>query len=1189
MLSSALRLTSISVCAFLLSCGGDGASQCLRDSSCDPGFRCEISAPGEPGKCIACEGTEVVYDGLDNDCNSRTLDLDLDGDGDNFKGSQVQPGGDCDDNDPAVSSKLRERCDDRKDNNCDGTIDEAACRDLQAPTISFRRPNAGDPLHGRIDVELDVTDDVGIKQVELFANDQSRGTLSTPPFIFQLDTTTLSDGQVTLRAVAIDVADRSEQASIIVSVDNFSGPAIIPLRPQPGHSYGGRMTVNIEASDAAGVASLSLSIDGANLGTFTSTPVSAQVDTRGLTDGIHTVQVAAVDRTGATSNLNIDFLVDNTGPVVTVAASPINMGAVEGQITVTVNATDPGGIGSILSRGSSASGTDILTYSLDTLAIPNGPFVLTATAADTAEIDDGAQVGNVSSGSLSVNINNPTNAPPRVVLTAPVAGEGVYRRTIMTADANSAQGVQRVSFFVNGTLVGFDETTPFALTWDFSRYQGIVTIAATALDGAGVEATDSATVTVVRPATFRAPTYVFPFDAVDDARHRVADVNGDGLPDLVMGGTGVSLALGLGAGAFGIAQPISQNRSVEAVEVGDVTGDGAPDIVALRTTSIEVFINDGGNFLTYTNYPIGNFSASDLDLGDLNGDGRLDVIAARGNPGGDIIVMLNRDNMGFGDIRSFGQAGNAFRIVLADIEGDGDLDAVLGRKAGGDDYFTVYRNDGTGTFGAGLDTILSGQPYSVAVGDINRDGVLDVVATLPAPGNTRDVVFAYGVQSSPGQFTLGHTVEVGSGPSGVALGDMDGDGDLEAVVTAEKSHTLTVLTRISDTNYSRADYVVARDARHPILADVDVDGDLDVAVNSASNDAVAIVFNRNGLMLAPPAIEIDASPGGLVLTDLSGDGRPEAIVAKSGTGISQPAAIDFFADQQGRYVFDHSVMLTGQFDPSALAIGNLDNLGGPDFALASLASSSRLVIDGGGTPTQITLAVPRSRDVAIGDVDNDGAEEAIFSFDQNTIPSGDGLRVFNGAGVLERDLVSGEGAAGIIVGRLNGDALIDVAVGNIIGDNVAFFTVSGGSVSQRVFSGIPGAYGLALGRVGPAPADSINDLLVSGTNRVGVLRGHPTLDFIPPTTWDAAGNPTVIGSGDFNGDGLSDLVGIHPVLDRITVLIARERGGFFGPDLIDIGDEPVDLQVGDVDGDGKMDVVAISSRFPMMAVVYNDN
>ncbi|MCC7380263.1 MAG: VCBS repeat-containing protein [Deltaproteobacteria bacterium] len=1172
-----------------LRCGGDSASQCLRDTSCDPGFRCERGTPGEPGRCVACDPVEVPYDGLDNDCNSRTLDLDLDGDGDNAVSSAFQTGGDCDDDDPAVSSKLPERCDDGKDNNCNTVIDEPACRDFVAPTLSFLRPLPGAQLRGRIDVELDATDDVAVKQVELFANGSPLGTISSPPFVFSIDTVTLTDGQVMLRAVATDVAERTAEATIGVVIDNFTGPAITPLRPQPGRSYGGRMTVSLEASDAAGVASVTLSVDGATLGTYTSTPYASPIDTRGLADGIHTAELTAVDATGATSRMDVDFLVDNTGPVVSLAVSPSSGGAVQGTITVTVNAVDSAGVGGITSRVSSVSGTDTLTYTLDSLAIPNGPLVLTATATDLAEVDDGTADGNRASGSVSLNVSNPTNAPPRVVLTAPVAGDGVYRRSIITADANSPQGVSRVRFYVEGTPVGYDDTTPFSVTADFSRYSGVVTVSATAIDSVGVEATDSATVTVARPATFRAPIYLFPDDVVDQTRHAVGDVNGDSIPDLVMAGSGVSLLLGLGGGSFEIARALSINSAAQAVAIGDTDGDGMPDILALHQGSLDVFLNNGGGaFLSPTNYPFGNLSPTDFALADLNGDGRLDVAIARKTAGGDFIVMLNRDNMGFGDVRAFGNAGAVERLVLGDVDDDGDLDVLLGRRAGGDDYFTTYRNDGTATFGAGIDTLLPGQPYSVALGDMNQDGVPDVVAAIPAPGTTRKVVVAYGSAGAPGQFGVGYTVDVGSAPSGVALGDLDRDGDLEAVITAEKSHTTTVLTRISDSSYSRADYVVARDARHPVLWDVDGDGDLDLFVSSKSNDAVALVFNRNGTLLAPPAVELATAPGGVVLRDLSGDGRPEAVVARSSAGTRQPATLDYFANQQGRLTYDHEISLAGNLQPNGLAIGDLDGLGGLDFAVSTAGPGSRLVLDAGGMASEVLVAAGRARDVAIGDVDNDGAPEAVFSFDQTTVVSGDGVRIFNPSGVMEQELISGEGAMGIAVGYLNNDQLIDVAVANNVGDNVAFFTVTGGTVQKTVFSGITAPWAVTLGRVGPAPADALNDLLVSGSNRVGVLRGHPTLDFTPPTTWDAAGNPSRIAAGDFNRDGMTDVVVIQPSTDRIAVLIARERGGFFGPDLIDVGAGPTDLRVDDVDGDGTLDVVVVSNRVETLAVVHGE-
>src|SRR5262245_43887239 len=101
--------------AALSGCGSD-AKSCASDAMCGSGFRCEKSGEGSKKVCVACTGEESRYDGIDNDCNPRTRDSDLDRDGDNWKGAAIAPGGDCDDEDPSVSSTIPEACGDQKDN-----------------------------------------------------------------------------------------------------------------------------------------------------------------------------------------------------------------------------------------------------------------------------------------------------------------------------------------------------------------------------------------------------------------------------------------------------------------------------------------------------------------------------------------------------------------------------------------------------------------------------------------------------------------------------------------------------------------------------------------------------------------------------------------------------------------------------------------------------------------------------------------------------------------------------------------------------------------------------------------------------------------------------------------------------------------------------------------------------------------
>jgi hypothetical protein len=164
-----------------------------------------------------------------------------------------------------------------------------------------------------------------------------------------------------------------------------------------------------------------------------------------------------------------------------------------------------------------------------------------------------------------------------------------------------------------------------------------------------------------------------------------------------------------------------------------------------------------------------------LALGDIDGDGDLDAVL----PG---TVWVNNGTGSFSahpTTPSFG-AGNSSDVALGDIDGDGDLDAVVANYA---QAATVWVNNGTGSFSAHPTTPSFGGADSsraVALGDIDGDGDLDaVVANSLSP--LAETVW---VNNGTGSFSAHPTTpSFGGGTSNaVALGDIDGDGDLDAVV-----------------------------------------------------------------------------------------------------------------------------------------------------------------------------------------------------------------------------------------------------------------------------------------------------------------------------------------------------------------------------------------------------------------------
>ena len=278
----------------------------------------------------------------------------------------------------------------------------------------------------------------------------------------------------------------------------------------------------------------------------------------------------------------------------------------------------------------------------------------------------------------------------------------------------------------------------------------------------------------------------------------LADFNQDGALDLIAGDADnptVAIALNDGAGGFGLASLPSQTLAVGAtvagIAVGDVDGDGDLDFVSANAggSSASVGLNGGnGLFASVTTYAVG-LNPSAVQLADLDLDGDLDLLTS--NRGSSTISLcLNNGNGGFGAATSVTTGGPPSDLVLADIDGDGDLDLLATCTNG----LVSIRLNFNGGFASvpGLALPTGSAPTGLRAGDVDADGDLDLVVAQGPGGQV--VTF---LNAGNGSFSAqAGALLLGSGAisSGVALGDADGDGDLD-LITADALTGQVVLGR----------------------------------------------------------------------------------------------------------------------------------------------------------------------------------------------------------------------------------------------------------------------------------------------------------------------------------------------------------------------------------------------------------
>lgn len=332
----------------------------------------------------------------------------------------------------------------------------------------------------------------------------------------------------------------------------------------------------------------------------------------------------------------------------------------------------------------------------------------------------------------------------------------------------------------------------------------------------------------------------------------LGDIDGDGDVDMLVASAGaVARHLNNGIGNFSAATNIATIATPVAVALGDADNDGDIDIAVCGGTQVSVLLNIGGMFTTMPGFPVSTAGANFLDVqwGDVDGDGDLDLVLAN--------FAANQVNFGFNNIvagtfilpmAGINTMGAPTTVRITDIDNDGDMD-ILAANNSGMVGMAVVQNNGFGGFAlVGAPVATPSFAYGITSGDIDGDGDNDALLTLNS-ANTVAVVSNNG----SGSYTLAGTFAAGTQPRYVQLGDVDGDGDLDMIVSNFGSHTATVRLNNGSGDFSvlatASPYALGLSPQGIALADLDGDGDVDiVSANSASNNA-SVLLNQasNGL------------------------------------------------------------------------------------------------------------------------------------------------------------------------------------------------------------------------------------------------------------------------------------------------------------------------------------------------------
>ena len=660
------------------------------------------------------------------------------------------------------------------------------------------------------------------------------------------------------------------------------------------------------------------------------------------------------------------------------------------------------------------------------------------------------------------------------------------------------------------------------------------------------------------------------------------DLNNDGIDDILVGTVSNSQTdfvayLGNKSGGYTYHSKLTVPQHVVSFSLGDLSQDKCPELVGVSTgTTKEMFLakNDGkGTFGSLSEYG-GISNPGHIVVADLTEDGINDVLVSQAKGGLVTLFPGNGDGTVAIGLNSTLKMNNIDFLTAGKLEPGVNKDRALAVDSASATLYMISKK--LVTFSVGIDSKITTAlgPASVAYGDINQDGYVDLVA-ICSTSNLVAIFFG----NKNGHFQAVHWYQAGGGiPNQVVLADVNRDGFKDIVVLNKSLNRFTILMfekalytpgDITTASFHGPQQIFLTGQVHDLgVGHFHTTDQFDAAVlstvtdeNGDIRDNILVYKGQNGVFQQEPekAESFVEKRNGFVISDLDKDGLDDFVI--TGPSSNPDTSLKLVFSRGTGYV---SASTPGYTDPMMVGVGDIASIAGPMDGYPDLAVLSTIKDENTGDKT-VNVSIMLNK----GNGTFSQLPGASYPLDPTNPPTD------------------------IILAKLHSPNFPDLFISSA--SDVTYFETFGqggyyDETNQRRLAMGKGLLSIFLGYIGGG-SDNSPDLVALATKDKAIEISYDvglSDMFNPPVPLMYTGSmPVAMEVKDLNLDKYPDIIILDKNASAVNVLMNLGSYQFSQPYAFSVGSGPVAMSIKDVNSDGCNDILTLDKTGETVTILLN--